>query len=116
MSGSRTVWDSGLQPERTYLAWRRLALALLGLAVAIPRLAWAALGPWTVVPALLVGAGAVVLLGGGHRRYRRTHTVLTSPVPATLPDGRLALFTAIVALVLAAVALIIVGSAASSSG
>lgn len=50
---------SGDQPERTLLAWRRTALALVAAGVLIVHLAEDAAGP-TVVACVLVGLGAVV--------------------------------------------------------
>lgn len=97
------VWDAGLQPERTSLAWRRVALAFLGLALVTPQLAWTALGPWALTPALVVAGAAVTLLVGGHRRYLRIRGVA-----GPLPDGRLPLLTVCTTLILAALALAVV--------
>jgi len=95
------VWDAGLQPERTGLAWERTALAFLGLGLAVPRLAWPVLGPWAIAPAAVILAGALALFVAGHRRYRHTHGALTG-------DGRLPLLATLVALVLALVAVLLV--------
>jgi uncharacterized membrane protein YidH (DUF202 family) len=88
--GSRP-FDVGLQPERTALAWRRTALALVVGAVVGIRVLPALLGPWALVPA---GAGivlAVTLLVASHRRYLRQHALLTTAASAriVLSDGRL---------------------------
>ncbi|MBF4618084.1 DUF202 domain-containing protein [Clavibacter sp. VKM Ac-2873] len=85
--------DPGLQPERTALAWRRTALALvvgslLGLRV-LPALLGAA--------GLVVAAAGVVLALGvlvaAHLRYRQVHRILTSasagPGTTALPGGAL---------------------------
>jgi uncharacterized membrane protein YidH (DUF202 family) len=84
-------FDVGLQPERTALAWRRTALALVVGAVVGIRVLPALLGPWALVPA---GAGivlAVTLLVASHRRYLRQHALLTTATSAriVLSDGRL---------------------------
>ncbi|MBM7412060.1 putative membrane protein [Clavibacter michiganensis] len=84
--------DPGLQPERTALAWRRTALALV---------AGSLLG-LRVLPTLLGAAGLVVAAAGviaalavlttAHLRYRRVHRILTagSVDPGTgLPGGAL---------------------------
>lgn len=93
-----TVFDPGLQPERTLLAWRRTCLALgVGSAVAARFAApqagalAAALGLCGVVLAL-----AAYLAAG--RRHRRAHDALTAgralahqdAVPLALLAGALA--------------------------
>jgi uncharacterized membrane protein YidH (DUF202 family) len=92
--------DPGLQPERTALAWRRTALALvvgslLGLRVLPTLLGSAGLG---VAAAGVVAALAV--LATARRRYRRVHRILTAcPAdpdrPAALPDGALPALVAV---------------------
>ena len=104
------VWSAELQLERTALAWRRLALALLGLALAVPRLGWPVIGVWTLVPAGVVAVGAVTLLATSHRRYLSTHRFLTAGTVRPLPDGRLILLTVLSATTLAAVAVLIVAA------
>ncbi|MBF4624921.1 DUF202 domain-containing protein [Clavibacter sp. VKM Ac-2872] len=85
--------DPGLQPERTALAWRRTALALvvgslLGLRV-LPTL----LGAAGLVVAAAGVIAALAVLATAHRRYRRVHRILTSgsasPGAAALPGGAL---------------------------
>ncbi|WP_411374943.1 DUF202 domain-containing protein [Arthrobacter sp. MPF02] len=84
-------FDPGLQPERTALAWRRTALALVIVAVVGLRVLPALLGPLA-----LVGAGAGIAIASAvfvasHRRYRSQHRLLTTAgTPRTvLLDGRL---------------------------
>jgi uncharacterized membrane protein YidH (DUF202 family) len=105
--GGGQVWSTGLQLERTSLAWRRLALALLALSLALPRLGWQVMGPWTLAPACVVAAGAITLLATSHRRYLSAHRALTAGTDRPLPDGRLIMTTVLSAAVLAAVALLI---------
>jgi len=69
-------WDSGLQPERTALAWRRTGLALtigslIGLRVLPPLL-----GPAAYVLAGLGVVASLAVLAAAHRRYRRVHRLL----------------------------------------
>lgn len=84
-------FDSGLQPERTALAWRRTALAIAVGALVAVRLLPELFGVWSIIPA---GAGlvlAVIILVAAHHRYRAHHTRLTNAetdrIP--LPDGTL---------------------------
>lgn len=73
-----TLYDPGLQPERTLLAWRRTCLALgLGTAVAV-RFTAEVIGALSLV----VAAAGVVLTalayGGAWLRYRRASASLVS--------------------------------------
>ena len=83
----KRVFDPGLQPERTALAWRRTALALAGGSVVIMRILPSVIG----VAALVLGfaglALALIVLFGSHRRYRRQHRALTSAEPVVLRSG-----------------------------
>ena len=103
MSG---VFDPGLQPERTGLAWRRTALALLAGSVVAARILEASLGPWAAAPGL-VGIGiSVVLLFSIHRRYRHINARLAETGDrAPIADGRLIAATALFVACAAAVAL-----------
>ena len=105
------VWDAGLQPERTALAWQRTALTILGLGFALPRFTWTTLGPWSVALGALPVLGAISLLFLNHRRYRQTHHTLKSGRPPH-HDGRLPLLATLMALLLGTIALIALASAA----
>ncbi len=111
MTSPDEVWDAGLQPERTGLAWQRAALAFLGLGLALPKLAWPALGAWAVPPAALVVAGAISLFLIAHRRYRATHDTLTRS-RSLRNGGRLVLTATVLSLLLALVAAVLVAAAA----
>lgn len=102
------VWDRGLQPERTSLAWRRAALGFLGLGLATPRVAWDELGAWSLLPALLMVAGAAAIFGASHRRYHRLHRALAEGT-ADLPDGVLPALATFLALVLGTLAIFLIG-------
>ncbi|TFV53964.1 DUF202 domain-containing protein [Geodermatophilus sp. DF01-2] len=81
------LFDPGAQNERTALAWRRTALALLAAALVGARLlvsdGWAA-GLWAVV--LVLPASAWVLWMA-NRRYAKASAALAGRT--ALPDGRL---------------------------
>jgi uncharacterized membrane protein YidH (DUF202 family) len=70
-TGNSRPWpDPGLQPERTALAWRRTALALVSGAAVSARALFPPLG---VVAAAVASAGGAVAVGLwvlGSRRYR----------------------------------------------
>ncbi len=110
---SERVWSAGLQLERTSLAWRRLALALLALALALPRLGWTVIGIWALAPAGIVALGAITLLATSHRRYRSAHQGLTAGTALPLPDGRLILVTVLSTMVLALVGIAVVAAQVS---
>jgi putative membrane protein len=82
MTGDGRVFDPGLQPERTALAWRRTGLAVAVGAIAGTRLLVPTLGAGAVVLGLLGLALAVLLLLGSTRRARRAQACL-------LRDGNL---------------------------
>jgi putative membrane protein len=87
---SERVWDSGLQAERTALAWRRTSLAMAVAAVGAGRLAAPALG---VVAIALAGLGLIQAVGVSvlaHRRYGVTHRSLLATAYLTdVPEGGL---------------------------
>lgn len=103
------LFDPGLQPERTALAWLRTALvvtvgSLVGLRV-LPHY-------WGPVGLVVAGAGALAsmaLIGLAVRRYRLTQRRLIGAGPpdgpgGLLPDGRLPALLALTALAAALVA------------
>ena len=79
MSGAPDrVFDSGLQAERTALAWRRTALAMAVGAVGMGRLAVPAFG---VLALLVAGVGlvqSVLVAAASSRRYAVVHASLTT--------------------------------------
>lgn len=82
-------FDIGLQPERTALAWRRTALALVIAAIVGVRVLPGLLDPWALIPA---GSGiilAVTVLHASHRRYGVQHQRLTGSESdrVALPGG-----------------------------
>ena len=85
--GSERVFDPGLQPERTALAWRRTALALAGGSVVVMRILPPAIGGAGLVFGFAGLLCALIVLVGSHRRYRHHHRVLTSTAPVRLRSG-----------------------------
>jgi uncharacterized membrane protein YidH (DUF202 family) len=76
------LFDPGLQPERTALAWRRTGLAVAVGAIAGTRLLVPALGAGALVIGLLGLGLATLLVLGSTRRARRAQACL-------LQDGNL---------------------------
>ncbi|MAT19514.1 MAG: DUF202 domain-containing protein [Microbacterium sp.] len=72
-----TLFDPGLQPERTELAWRRTALALGAGSIVAMRVIPAAFGSawWALVGVAGLIASAMFWLGA-RRRYREVNEVL----------------------------------------
>jgi putative membrane protein len=96
-TGDFSLFDPGLQPERTALAWRRTALALTTAAIVAVRMLPELLGTWAILPAGAGLAGAVAVLFLAHRRHLTVHLILvrsdSDRVP--LPGGALPLSTAL---------------------
>jgi uncharacterized membrane protein YidH (DUF202 family) len=72
------VFDTGLQAERTALAWRRTALAIAVGAIGAGRLAAPVLGPVSVAIAALGLAQAAIVTAASRRRYRVVHESLVT--------------------------------------
>jgi len=90
----RRLFDPGLQPERTELAWRRTALAigvgsLLALRV-LPSIATTpAAAQLLLAPGIAGVAFAVLLWAAARARHRAVNRALLDERPADLPDARL---------------------------
>lgn len=72
-----SLFDPGLQPERTELAWRRTALALaVGSLISLRILPVAFGNPWWMLAGVagLIGTGALFL--GARQRYRTVSDTL----------------------------------------
>lgn len=75
------IYDPGLQPERTLLAWRRTLLAVGVAGLAGLRLLPSAYGAWTLpVPLAVIGA-AVALQTVSEQRFRLIYAALASRAP-----------------------------------
>ena len=87
----RTLFDPGLQVERTALAWRRTGLALTVLAVGGARTLCSQWGAWTIAAASVGIAGAVAVLVASHVRHRTQQVALMTANSdrVALPGGAL---------------------------
>ena len=105
-------FDVGLQPERTLLAWRRTALALIVASAVEVRLAMEHLGGLAIVIGVvgILFAGATYI--GATVRYRRMHRSLLDSESLMTVGGRSLAALAVSSILLAGVALtaIIVGA------
>ena len=90
---SQQLFDPGLQPERTELAWRRSTLALaIGALVAL-RLLPPALGSWSIIVGLGGLVLAVLIWVLAHRRAHYTNQAMRHE-HGQLPGGGLLLLLA----------------------
>lgn len=85
------LFDPGLQPERTGLAWQRTCLAFLAGSLVAMKVLPPILGPWSLLLSMAGVFEAVLILFVARRRYLRHHQTLTSADgrPARVADGRL---------------------------
>ncbi len=85
------LFDPGLQPERTGLAWQRTSLALLAGSLAALKVLPPVLGPWSLLLGIAGVAEALGLLVLVRQRYLRSHRILTSTdgPPEPVSGGRL---------------------------
>ena len=83
---SHQLFDPGLQPERTELAWRRTTLALIVGALVALRLLPPALGSWSIIVGLAGLVLAAIIWVLAHRRARLTSHALRHE-HAVLPGG-----------------------------
>jgi hypothetical protein len=97
MNGGPRLFDPGLQPERTALAWRRTALSLAVASVASARLLFPVGATFALLAAVIGLLSSLVLAHRASRRYRSANAALarstdtagTNDTPGAMPDGRL---------------------------
>lgn len=89
------LFDPGLQPERTDLAWRRTVVALMVGALLAARLLPPVLGLWSYLVGLGGVAAATSIWIRASRRARQTQEALRNAT-GVLPDAGLLLGLAIV--------------------
>lgn len=109
------LFDAGLQPERTELAWRRTALAIAVGSLVSMRVLPVLLGSAYWIIAGVIGLIAAALLWvAGRARYRAAYRALHPVEDASgLPDARLLFTTVVFSLAVGGVALFAVLSAAA---
>jgi len=109
MTTDEPLFDPGLQPERTELAWRRTALAIgagsLVTMRVLPELMASAL--W-VLPGLAGVGFSVWLWVRAHARYVRVTRVLTGGADGSAPDAGLLITLAAFVWLAGALALLLV--------
>jgi uncharacterized membrane protein YidH (DUF202 family) len=106
--GATSLFDPGLQPERTDLAWRRTALGFFANAALVARFAVHA-GPdpiGYVVAGVLALTGVLMLVRSG-RLYARRNARLAAGLPAARAGALRAVWAATTACTFAAVALVV---------
>ena len=117
MTDGSQLFDPGLQPERTALAWRRTGLAVAVGAVAGARLLAEALGVAAVVVLVLgLGLAALFLFGATRRARRAQIALLRDGNLASGPGGRLLAVVSIACTALGVVALAVVVGAHVQQG
>ena len=90
MTSERGVFDTGLQLERTALAWQRTLLSLAAGSLAIGRGLLPAMGATSWILAGVGVTTSVVLFVVTRRRYAAAHKYLTAVDATSLPtDARL---------------------------
>lgn len=97
------VLDTGLQVERTRLAWSRTALSIAANAALLAHHGFATGSGWDFVPAILVACCAAAFAAFGLVRYRYVHRTIAEGRPVAghriaAATGGLAVFTSLIVL------------------
>lgn len=113
-----TLFDPGLQPERTELAWRRTALALaVGSLIALRILPVAFGNPWWMLAGVagLIGTGALFL--GARQRYRTvSDTLIREGERAPMPGAGILLALSLFVMAVGIVGVTVVVAIAARAG
>ena len=111
---ARRIFDPGMQPERTALAWRRTALAMGVGSIASLRVFPLAFGPWALVPAGIAVAISAAVFITAPLRYRRNHRALTAGQkpdrPVILEGGGMVAVVALATLGFAVIAAVLLAA------
>lgn len=83
---TNSVWEQGVQNERTRLAWQRTTLSALVCSLAVARLLLPISAALMIMVALAALAAAFAMAWLGRRRYARHHEALHNGSP--LSDAR----------------------------
>lgn len=81
---AEAVWDPGLQPERTNLAWQRTWLALLSAGLIVARL----VAHYSGAAGVAIAAAAVLLAAVLGRIGSRRYATLQHRLQSETPPGR----------------------------
>ncbi|WP_420175827.1 DUF202 domain-containing protein [Luteococcus sp. OSA5] len=84
-----SLFDPGLQPERTALSWQRTCLALLVGSLTAARVALPTAGGWALGAGALGSVCALAMMWLTRRRYRTSIDALGRPEPHLPTDGLL---------------------------
>lgn len=92
-----TLWDPGLQPERTHLAWRRTALSVAAGSLIAMRVLPVTFGDaWWIAPGVLGVLAAAGIWALGEARYRQFQRRVAAGDPLSAGGGRLLLLAGFV--------------------
>lgn len=106
---SDQLFDPGLQPERTELAWRRTALSIAVGSLVAMRLLPTALGSgWWIIPGILGVIFSVALWAWSRRRYEGVSFATVAARDHTLvPDGALLMTLALFVTLIGALGIVV---------
>ena len=95
MSQSGRVWDSGMQNERTALAWSRVNLAIAVVGGLVARVFWLRFPPLAIAWLVVVAVLCETLRRVSRHRYLRTNKALNDGLPVRDDAGTLLILAAV---------------------